>query len=67
MGWEKLPMNAHFINSTGFTPAEYREIAAMAVAGDLELRATEFAFDDVEKGFAALRDGTVEGRALVVF
>ncbi len=67
MGWEKLPMNGQFINSTGFTPAEYREIAAMAAVGELELRATEFAFDDVEQGFAALRDGTVEGRALVVF
>lgn len=67
MGWEKLPMNAEFINTTGFTVGDLNEVVALAAAGRIELTSTPFAFDRIEEGLEALGKATVVGRAVVTF
>jgi propanol-preferring alcohol dehydrogenase len=67
VGWHTLPMNAHIIATMGFTPTDLIEVVALAGTGALEMAATHFAFDDVASGLRALRDATVEGRAVVTF
>jgi alcohol dehydrogenase, propanol-preferring len=67
VGWHSMPMNAHVINTMGFTPADLIEVVELAASGAVEVAATHFAFDDIASGIAALRDATVEGRAVVTF
>jgi propanol-preferring alcohol dehydrogenase len=67
VGWHSVPMNAHIVNTMGFTPADLLEVAALARAGTTEVAATHFGFDDIASGLTALRDETVQGRAIITF
>ena len=67
MGWEKIAMNAGFLNTRGFNRSDLDQIVALAADGRIELAATHFPFDKVEEGLTALDDATVEGRAVIVF
>jgi propanol-preferring alcohol dehydrogenase len=67
VGWHSIPMNAHIINTMGFTPADLMEVVTLARAGTIEVAATHFGFDDIASGLAALQDASVRGRAVVTF
>ncbi|OUS92100.1 hypothetical protein CA951_29765 [Rhodococcus sp. NCIMB 12038] len=67
IGWEKIAMNAGFINTRGFNLPDLNEIVSLARDDRIEMAATHFTFDDVESGLRALEDATVEGRAVVTF
>ena len=66
VGWLTVPMNAHVINTMGFTPVDLMEAIDLAASGAVEVSATHFAFDRIADGIAAVADASVEGRAVVV-
>ncbi|WP_164737293.1 alcohol dehydrogenase catalytic domain-containing protein [Georgenia sp. SYP-B2076] len=67
MGWEKIAMNAGFINTRGFNVPDLNEIVALARDGRIEMAATHFPFDKIEDGLQALEGASVKGRAVVTF
>ncbi|MGA9521190.1 MAG: alcohol dehydrogenase catalytic domain-containing protein [Myxococcaceae bacterium] len=67
MGWEKIAMNAGFINTRGFNVPDLNEIVALAQGGKIEMAATHFPFDKIEDGLHALETASVRGRAVVTF
>lgn len=67
VGWHSVPMNAHVVNTMGFTPTDLMEVVALARAGAIEVAATHFGFDSIAAGLTALRDASVRGRAVVTF
>ncbi|MGK5114609.1 alcohol dehydrogenase catalytic domain-containing protein [Geodermatophilus sp. CPCC 205506] len=67
MGWEKIAMNAGFINTRGFNVSDLNEIVALARDGRIEMAATHFPFDKIEDGLQALETASVKGRAVVTF
>ncbi len=66
VGWLTVPMNAHVINTMGFTPVDLMEVIELVASGAVEVAATHFAFDRIADGIAAVGEASVEGRAVVV-
>lgn len=67
MGWEKIAMNAGFLNTRGFNISDLNEIVALARDGKIEMAATHFPFDKIEDGLEALETASVKGRAVITF
>lgn len=53
--------------STTCSLGELRRVVDFAQRGDLVIRHETFAFDDIERGYDALRAGQVDGRAVIDF
>lgn len=67
VGWGKLATTCEFAISLGSTMSDLREVCQLAAEGRLIIDYEPFAFDDVESAFARLRDGTLNGRAVIRF
>jgi propanol-preferring alcohol dehydrogenase len=64
-GLGTLPFDATLTTPYWGTAAELREVLALARAGAITARTQHFPLDRVEEAYAALRDGTLDGRAVI--
>lgn len=67
VGWGRLATTCQFAISLGSTLADLREVCQLAADGRLLIDYERYAFDDVETALSRLRDGTLNGRAVVTF
>ena len=67
VGWGRLATTCEFTISLGSTMSDLREVCQLAAMGRLMIDYERFAFNDVEVALARLRDGTLNGRAVVTF
>lgn len=67
VGWGLIPTNSEFTISMGSTRADLYEICQLAAAGKLRNDVERFAFDRVGEAYGKLRQGALNGRAVVVF
>ena len=67
VGWGRLATTCQFAISLGSTLADLRETCRLAAEGRLIIDYESFAFGDVETALSRLRDGSLNGRAVVTF
>ena len=67
VGWGKLATTCEFAISLGSTMSDLREVCQLAADGRLVIDYEPFAFNDVETAFVRLRDGSLNGRAVIKF
>lgn len=67
VGWGRLATTCEFAISLGSTVADLREVCQLAADGRLLIDYERYAFNDVETALSRLRDGTLNGRAVVTF
>jgi propanol-preferring alcohol dehydrogenase len=67
VGWGKLATTCEFAISLGSTMSDLREVCQLAAGGRLVIDYEPFAFDDVETAFTRLREGLLNGRAVIKF
>ncbi|KAI2466750.1 alcohol dehydrogenase GroES domain protein [Annulohypoxylon bovei var. microspora] len=67
VGWGLLATSCEFAISLGSTRQDLREVCDLARNGRLRIDVERFAFDELDKAYEALRNGTLKGRAVVVF
>ncbi|KAI1206749.1 alcohol dehydrogenase GroES domain protein [Annulohypoxylon truncatum] len=67
VGWGLLATSCEFAISLGSTRQDLREVCDLARNGKLRIDIEKFKFDDLDKAYEALRNGTLRGRAVVVF
>ena len=65
-GFLALPPECQLVASTWGTLAELHEVVALAESGRIRPHVTTFPLDRAADAFAALRAGTVQGRAVIV-
>jgi propanol-preferring alcohol dehydrogenase len=66
-GWGRLASTCIVTTSMGGTRADLSDVVALAEAGRLKIDVDKFAFEDVEEAYLRLRNGKLNGRAVVVF
>lgn len=67
VGWGRLATTCQFAISLGSTLSDLREVCKLAADGRLVIDYERFAFDEVETALARLRDGSLNGRAVIAF
>ena len=67
VGWGRLATTCEFTISLGSTMSDLREVCQLAAAGRLLIDYERFAFSEVETALTRLRDGSLNGRAVVTF
>ncbi|KAI1454327.1 alcohol dehydrogenase GroES domain protein [Annulohypoxylon moriforme] len=67
VGWGMLATSCEFAISLGSTRQDLREVCDLAKNGKLRIDIEKFKFDELDKAYEALRNGTLKGRAVVVF
>ncbi|MBT8447186.1 MAG: NAD(P)-dependent alcohol dehydrogenase [Gammaproteobacteria bacterium] len=67
VGWGLLASNCEFTISLGSTRADLYEICQLAAQGKLRIDVERFSFDAVEEAYTRLRQGKLDGRAVVTF
>ena len=67
VGWGKLATTCEFAISLGSTLSDLREVCQLAADGRLAIDYEAFALNDVETAFDRLRDGSLNGRAVITF
>lgn len=67
VGWGKLATTCEFAISLGSTLSDLREVCQLAADGRLAIDYEAFALNDVEIAFDRLRDGSLNGRAVITF
>lgn len=67
VGWGLMATSCEFAISLGSTRQDLREVCALLKAGKLKVALQEFAFEQVQEAYDALREGRLSGRAVVVF
>jgi propanol-preferring alcohol dehydrogenase len=67
VAWGKLATTCEFAISLGSTMSDLREVCQLAADGRLAIDYEAFALNDVEIAFDRLRDGSLNGRAVITF
>ena len=67
VGWGRLATTCEFAISLGSTLSDLREVCQLAADGRLVIDYERFTLNNVETAFDRLRDGTLNGRAVITF
>lgn len=67
VGWNRIATSCEFAISLGSTRRDLEEVCYLASAGKLRIDVDPFPFDKVPEAYQALRDGKLNGRAVVTF
>ncbi|MGD9665713.1 MAG: NAD(P)-dependent alcohol dehydrogenase [Novosphingobium sp.] len=67
VGWGKIATTCEFAISLGSTMSDLQEVCRLATDGRLIIDYETFALDDVEVALSRLREGKLNGRAVVSF
>ena len=67
VGWGKIATTCEFAISLGSTVSDLQEVCRLAADGRLIIDYETFALDDVEVALSRLREGKLNGRAVVSF
>lgn len=67
VGWGLTATTCEFAISLGSKRADLSEVSRLAAKGRLRIEIERFRFEDVETAYQRLRDGTLNGRAVVTF
>ncbi|KAI0883702.1 alcohol dehydrogenase GroES domain protein [Annulohypoxylon maeteangense] len=67
VGWGLLATSCEFAISLGSTRQDLREVCDLARNGKLRIDVERFGFEELDRAYEALRNGSLKGRAVVVF
>ena len=67
VGWGKIATTCEFSISLGSTLSDLQEVCKLAADGRLVIDYEPFALDDVEHALSRLREGSLNGRAVIAF
>jgi propanol-preferring alcohol dehydrogenase len=67
VGWGTAPPECAVYTSLGNTVADLRDVVGYARRGELTVLTETFGLDEVEAAYDRMRQGTLRGRAVVVF
>ncbi|EXJ63555.1 uncharacterized protein A1O5_11316 [Cladophialophora psammophila CBS 110553] len=67
VGWNKIATSCEFAISLGSSRRDLEEVCYLASAGKLKIDVDPFPFDKVPEAYQALRDGKLNGRAVITF
>ena len=64
--WGQPAHDCDVFNPQGATIAELHEVVALARTGQVQVEVEQFAFDETPRAYERLREGTLNGRAVVL-
>lgn len=67
VGWGCTATTCEFAISLGSKRSDLSEVSRLAAQGRLKIEIERFRFDEVETAYQRLRDGTLNGRAVITF
>ncbi|OQU94451.1 hypothetical protein CLAIMM_00806 [Cladophialophora immunda] len=67
VGWNRIATSCEFAISLGSTRRDLEEVCYLASTGKLTIDVDSFPFDKVPEAYQALRDGKLNGRAVITF
>jgi propanol-preferring alcohol dehydrogenase len=65
VGWNKIATSCEFAISLGSTRRDLEEVCYLASTGKLKVEVDRFPFDKIPEAYQALRDGKLNGRAVI--
>lgn len=67
VGWGRTATTCEFAISLGSKRSDLSEVSRLAAQGRLKIEIERFRFDEVETAYQRLREGTLNGRAVITF